>query len=294
MCPEWTAGIFSSLTFSWLNPLIRKGYKTPLQDKDIWSLPPTDRWVREGWCGVHGAGLGRHVARRWGGVGGSCYLQLAGCTVQRQGSTGNAGVIKWVLPYGRALQSGPQHDMVADHNPTTITCVPTVWLLRLLLCRVGAIDVRFRAAWEHQLQSKGPKKASLFAACASAVGPLFLSALPFKLLNDASQFVGPVILNRLLTVVAGQASQAANAGDEWAQWLQWLEAPLSNGYCLAFLLFFGTTFGVLADNQHFQRVMRAGFRLKAIVTAEVYRKVRGGLGTCDASTVHDLHGRSVF
>jgi hypothetical protein len=26
--------------------------------------------------------------------------------------------------------------------------------------------------------------------------------------------------------------------------------------------------------QHFQRVMRAGFRLKAILTAEVYRKVR--------------------
>lgn len=179
--------------------------------------------------------------------------------------------------------------------------------LPLLLCRVGAIDVRFRAAWEHQLQKKGPKQASLFAACASTVGPLFLAALPFKLLNDASQFVGPVILNRLLTVVAGQAAKSGNlaaasvsaaaaaaasssmfnataaavpaaaaaaaGGDDSAQWLQWLEAPFSNGYCLAFLLFFGTTFGVLADNQHFQRVMRAGFRLKAVVTAEVYRKV---------------------
>jgi len=156
--------------------------------------------------------------------------------------------------------------------------------------------VRFRKAWDQQLSKKGLKKASLFAACASAVGPLFLSALPFKLVNDASQFVGPVILNRLLTVVAGQSSQnlaapgaingtmlaaaAAAAGPQAMQqagteapWVQWLEAPLSNGYCLAFLLFFGTTVGVLADNQHFQRVMRAGFRLKAIVTAEVYRKV---------------------
>lgn len=153
--------------------------------------------------------------------------------------------------------------------------------------------MRFRKAWDQQLSKKGSKKASLFAACASAVGPLFLSALPFKLINDASQFVGPVILNRLLTVVAGQSSQnlagpgaingtmlAAAAGPQAMQhgsteapWVQWLEAPLSNGYCLAFLLFFGTTLGVLADNQHFQRVMRAGFRLKAIVTAEVYRKV---------------------
>lgn len=44
MCPEWNAGILSSLTFTWLSPLIRKGYKTPLQDKDIWSLPPADRY----------------------------------------------------------------------------------------------------------------------------------------------------------------------------------------------------------------------------------------------------------
>jgi hypothetical protein len=174
-------------------------------------------------------------------------------------------------------------------------------LLVLLLCmsRVGATEVRFREAWEQQQAKKGAKKASLLAACATAVAPLFLAALPFKLLNDASQFVGPVILNRLLTVVAGQASQAAAgaaavsgggfntttaatgagyAGSSGmtaaaSHWLEWLEAPLSNGYCLAFLLFFGTTFGVLADNQHFQRVMRAGFRLKAIVTAEVYRKV---------------------
>jgi hypothetical protein len=43
VCPEWGAGLMSTLTFSWLSPLIRKGYKTPLQDKDIWSLPPTDR-----------------------------------------------------------------------------------------------------------------------------------------------------------------------------------------------------------------------------------------------------------
>jgi len=45
VCPEWGAGVLSSLTFSWLSPLIRKGYKAPLQDKDIWTLPPTDRSV---------------------------------------------------------------------------------------------------------------------------------------------------------------------------------------------------------------------------------------------------------
>lgn len=222
-------------------------------------------------------------------------------------------------PASARYSSSPPPDIT---RPLCSFCCLCLTHFALHLARVEATDVRFRKAWDSQLQKKGAKKASLFAACASAVGPLFLSALPFKLLNDASQFVGPVILNQLLTAVAGKATQnaaaaataaaavtaaaggfnnattmAAAAGgmsasasaataSGWEQWLQWLEAPLSNGYCLAFLLFFGTTLGVLADNQHFQRVMRAGFRLKAIVTAEVYRKVvgfgslEGGRGGC--------------
>jgi hypothetical protein len=193
--------------------------------------------------------------------------------------------------------------------------------------------VRFRAAWQRQLERKGPKQASLFAACASAVGPLFWAALPFKLANDASQFLGPTILNRLLTVVAAQAAAAnavrraaavaaaaaaaaagaagaagsvgvanataaaglagfngtaaaaaaaaasasaaaaAAAASDLPPWLAWADPLLNNGYCLALLLFVGTLLGVFADNQHFQRVMRAGFRLRSIMTAEVYRKV---------------------
>lgn len=49
--------------------------------------------------------------------------------------------------------------------------------------------------------------------------------------------------------------------------------PWEDGYLLAALLFVGMLAGILCDNQHFQRVMRAGFRLKAVLTAAVYRKV---------------------
>ena len=68
---------------------------------------------------------------------------------------------------------------------------------------------------------------------------LFLTALPFKLTNDAAQFVGPVFLNLLLGVVSkGQ--------------------PSSLGYTYAGLMLLGLWIGTLTDNQHFQRVMRAG------------------------------------
>lgn len=73
---------------------------------------------------------------------------------------------------------------------------------------------------------------------------LFVGALPFKLINDAATFVGPVFLNLLLGVVsAGQSSTL--------------------GYSYAALMFAGLLLGTLCDNQHFQRVMRAGARASA-------------------------------
>lgn len=35
----------------------------------------------------------------------------------------------------------------------------------------------------------------------------------------------------------------------------------------------GLLVGTLCDNQHFQRVVRAGFRLRGVLTHEVFRKV---------------------
>lgn len=143
-----------------------------------------------------------------------------------------------------------------------------VWKLPPSDC-VESLDPRFRTAWKRQLETRGPKSASLFAACWAAVGPLFIAALPFKLVIDASQFVGPTILNRLLSVVASRTNDPGSSA-----WDDFWQHPLHNGYALAGLLFLGQLTGVLADAQHFQRVQRAGFRLKSIVTAEVYRKVQ--------------------
>jgi hypothetical protein len=88
---------------------------------------------------------------------------------------------------------------------------------------------------------------------------LFLGALPYKLINDAAQFVGPLILNRLLSVVAAKAAAASGGnsssssgwGGAVADWLAalGLDDPLGNGYTLSLLMFVGTVLGVLADNQ---------------------------------------------
>ena len=63
--------------------------------------------------------------------------------------------------------------------------------------------------------------------------------MPFKLVNDASQFIAPTFINLLLGVV--------EQGDSSAK-----------GYFYAGLMFVGLEIGTLCDNQHFQRTMRAG------------------------------------
>ncbi|PNW84295.1 hypothetical protein CHLRE_04g228650v5 [Chlamydomonas reinhardtii] len=162
VCPEARAGIWSSLTFAWMAPLIQKGYRQPLTTNDIWQLPPDDR--------------------------------------------------------------------------------------------VDAVEPAFQKLWRAELASHGAAGADLGRACWRLVAAEVLWALPAKALNDGSQFVGPLFLNMLLQVLA-------TGGPSW------------RGYAAAGCMFVGSAVGVLADNQHFQRVMRAGFRLKAALAAAVHAQL---------------------
>ncbi|KAK3260537.1 hypothetical protein CYMTET_30507, partial [Cymbomonas tetramitiformis] len=42
VCPEGEAGVLSRLTFSWLTPLIARGYQSALQEDDVWRLDEVD------------------------------------------------------------------------------------------------------------------------------------------------------------------------------------------------------------------------------------------------------------
>eukprot|EP00892_Ulva_mutabilis_P008206 jgi/Ulvmu1/5758/UM025_0012.1 len=160
VCPEATAGIFSSITFSWLNPLLRRGHKHALELKDLWQAAPGDR--------------------------------------------------------------------------------------------VDNLHTSFTRHWNEQQSSIGG--GSLAVACWKTTARLFLVAAPYKILNDASQFVAPVFLNLLLSAIA--------AG-----------APVLRSYLLAVAMFVGLILGTICECQYWQRTMRAGFQLRALLIAEVYRKI---------------------
>ncbi|XP_078432524.1 ABC transporter C family member 2-like [Wolffia australiana] len=158
ICPERHANMLSRIYFSWMTPLMEKGFKRPITEKDVWKL---DTWdLTE-----------------------TLYQKFQKCWIQE----------------------------LRKQKP---------WLLRALNASLGA---RF---W---------------------LGGVF------KIGNDASQFVGPVILNLLL--------QSMQQGD-----------PSWNGYIYAFSIFLGVALGVVSEAQYFQNVMRVGFRLRSTLVAAVFRK----------------------
>uniref|UniRef100_A0A1D1Z5A5 ABC-type xenobiotic transporter n=2 Tax=Anthurium amnicola TaxID=1678845 RepID=A0A1D1Z5A5_9ARAE len=158
ICPERHANIVSKIYFSWMTPLMEKGYRKPITEKDIWKLDTWDTTET----------LHRNFQKCW-------------------------------------------HEESRKPKP---------WLLRALNRSLG--------------------------------GRFWLGGF-FKIGNDVSQFVGPVILNLLLLSMQQ-------------------EDPSWNGYIYAFLIFLGVALGVLFEAQYFQNVMRAGFRLRVTLVAAVFRK----------------------
>ncbi|XP_078176000.1 ABC transporter C family member 2-like isoform X2 [Carex rostrata] len=116
--------------------------------------------------------------------------------------------------------------------------------------RTETLYTRFQQCWIEETQK--PKPWLLRALNCSLGGRFWLGGL-FKIGYDASQFVGPVILNLLL---------ASMQRDD----------PVWHGYIYAFSIFAGVALGVLCEAQYFQNVMRTGFRLRATLVAAVFRK----------------------
>ncbi|KAK8931125.1 ABC transporter C family member 2 [Platanthera zijinensis] len=112
------------------------------------------------------------------------------------------------------------------------------------------LNSRFQKFWREESQRSKPW---LLRALHSSLGGRFWLGGVFKIGNDASQFVGPVVLNLLL--------KSMQEG-----------YPVWHGYIYAFSIFAGVTLGVLCEGQYFQNVMRVGFRLRSTLVAAVFRK----------------------
>ncbi|KAM3748774.1 hypothetical protein ACB098_05G133800 [Castanea mollissima] len=116
--------------------------------------------------------------------------------------------------------------------------------------RTETLSRKFQRCWIEESQKSKPR---LLRALNNSLGGRFWRGGFFKIGNDLSQFVGPVLLNHLL--------QSMQRGD-----------PAWIGYIYAFSIFAGVSLGVLCESQYFQNVMRVGFRLRSTLVAAIFRK----------------------
>lgn len=112
------------------------------------------------------------------------------------------------------------------------------------------LNNNFQRCWAEEALRPKPW---LLRALNRSLGGRFWWGGFWKIGNDLSQFVGPLILNQLL--------QSMQQGD-----------PAWIGYIYAFSIFVGVVFGVLFEAQYFQNVMRVGFRVRSTLVAAVFRK----------------------
>ncbi|KAL5577347.1 hypothetical protein UlMin_019046 [Ulmus minor] len=109
---------------------------------------------------------------------------------------------------------------------------------------------KFQKCWVEE--SKRSKPWLLRALNCSLGGSFWWGGL-FKIGNDLSFFVGPLLLNQLL--------QSMQRGD-----------PAWICYIYAFLMFVGVSFRVVCECQYFQNVLRVGFRVRSTMVAAIFRK----------------------
>ncbi|KAL0305440.1 UNVERIFIED_CONTAM: ABC transporter C family member 2 [Sesamum radiatum] len=116
--------------------------------------------------------------------------------------------------------------------------------------RTETLNDSFQKSWAEEIRRPKPW---LLRALNRSLGGRFWYGGFWKIGNDVSQFIGPLILNYLL--------QSMQRGD-----------PAWIGYIYAFSIFVGVVFGVLCEAQYFQNVMRVGYRLRSTLVAAVFRK----------------------
>ncbi|XP_057763903.1 ABC transporter C family member 2-like [Salvia miltiorrhiza] len=116
--------------------------------------------------------------------------------------------------------------------------------------KTETLNDSFQKSWAEE---KRRSKPWLLRALNRSLGARFWWGGFWKIGNDLSQFVGPLILNLLL--------QSMQQGD-----------PAWIGYIYAFTIFVGVVLGVLSEAQYFQNVMRVGYRLRSTLVAAVFRK----------------------
>ena len=117
--------------------------------------------------------------------------------------------------------------------------------------RTSSVSSQFDAAWDR-------RKPHLLNAIAEVWGSSMLKSGLWKLLNDASQFTGPMFMAVIIGVVQNTKYSYGET--------------LATGMTYAALLFACQVMGAIGEGQYFQLSMRSGMKLKSALISAIFSK----------------------
>ena len=118
--------------------------------------------------------------------------------------------------------------------------------------RTSSVSSQFDAAWDS-------RKPQLFRAMVDVWGLDMLRSGLWKIINDASQFTGPMFMSVIIGVV--QNTSRYSYGE-----------MLATGMTYATLLFVCQVVGSIGEGQYFQLSMRSGMKLKSALISAIFSK----------------------
>ncbi|KAI8318339.1 hypothetical protein GQ54DRAFT_341905 [Martensiomyces pterosporus] len=120
------------------------------------------------------------------------------------------------------------------------------------------VSMQFEANWQHEVDNAARRTPSLLRALWKTLGPPYLLAGFFKLIQDVLQFTQPVLLSRLIGFVASYASDSPQ--------------PVSYGYFYAASMLVLQLIQTIFLHQYFQLGMATGMKAKSSLTTAIYKK----------------------
>lgn len=239
--PEQGASFLSRLFYTWFDPLAWKGYRRPLEQKDLWDMNPEDS--------------SKEIM--------PLFIRYWDRAVAKA-----SGYNLYVLFFGRPSSLLWLHLLILELHTSFHSN------------RKNAFDgsaaytkTRTSASVTITPEQKKKKRASILGPIAKAFGPTFLFGAILKLVQDLLTFVSPQLLRALIKFVSPSENATLSDGND----KDYYDAhpPMWRGILYAVLLFVVASMQTLFLSQYFQRMIFVGLRIRTALVGTIYKKALG-------------------
>lgn len=259
--PDTTSGLLSAWTYAWLDPLLRVGYKRPLQDEDLWRIdqprrvqPLAERFLAT----FEARRVQAEVARREliEGTRKASWTTRLACA--RRAMTLDRSSNDFLMA---ATEKAPSQDCSPSRAPSTIEALP-------MNAESFHVLARFKNLYRAQLDlaNMRPVRPSVPLCLLEISYEHFIKSGIYRFIAEMSQIFTPIVAKYLINFARDSYNAKVNPASS-------LTAPsigLGIGYVVIIVLLSVLT--SLFSNRGYHHGSQMGSIARSVIMSSVYRK----------------------